>query len=66
MTDRTKFALDTNFGDVEALFNLRSWLETALVNHGATVTGGGMGCRAADLDIKLDGFNFVVSITPMP
>ncbi|MDD5371687.1 MAG: hypothetical protein PHQ40_21610 [Anaerolineaceae bacterium] len=54
-----------DFGDTEALLNSRTWLESALSGKGARITGGGIGCGGADVDINLDGFNFVVSIKPM-
>ncbi len=57
--------ISDNFGDVEAMFNCRKWLEEAVKAKGAKVTGGGMGMGTADVDIKLDGFDFVVSIRPM-
>ena len=56
--------LHESFGDYEALLNSRDWLEAAIVNKGAKVTGKGCGLGGADLDILIDGFRFSVSIRP--
>lgn len=56
---------DNPMGDVEAHFNARAWLEKALTDKGAKVTGKGVGCGQADVDIVLDGCKFNVSIRPL-
>ena len=56
------FELHPNFGDVEAMMNVRTWLEKALEKSGAKIVGGGMGMGTADVDITLEGFRFDVSI----
>ena len=50
--------------DIEAFLNLRDWLTSAVEARGATVTGGGVGCGQANIDIKLDGYRFDISIRP--
>jgi len=51
--------------DTEAYFNLRDWLEAAITNHGAKVTGKGLGGGASDLWFKLEGMEYFVSIKPV-
>ena len=51
--------------DVEAAFNSREWLQCAVESKGAKVTGSGVGCGQADIDIELEGFRFNVSIKPL-
>lgn len=58
-------ALAEGFGDPETLLNSRDWLTKAVVAKGAEVTGGGCGCGQADIDIKLEGCHFNVSIKPI-
>lgn len=50
--------------DLEALFNLRSWLEKCLIEGGAEITGGGIGLGGADLTFDLDGFPFYIECKP--
>jgi len=59
-----EMTLAEGFGDPETLFNSRAWLQTALESKGAKITGGGVGCGQADLDIVLEGSKFNVSIRP--
>lgn len=53
---------DLGFTDIEAAFNMRDWLQSALIAKGATMTGSGMGCGGADLWFSIDGCEFFVSI----
>ena len=50
--------------DNEAFFNMRAWLQDAIVAKGATVWGAGIGCGQADISFDLDGFGYNVSIRP--
>jgi len=60
----TKYADD--FGDPETLLNSRNWLQQALEAKGAVFDGGaGIGCGQADIDIKLEGMRYNVSIRPL-
>lgn len=52
--------------DVEAFLNMRNWLEAAVEAKGARMTGGGIGCGQADIDIVLEGHHYNISIRPMP
>lgn len=51
--------------DVEAFFNMRSWLEDAITAKGAKVDGAGIGCGQADLSFELEGCRYSVSIRPL-
>ena len=51
--------------DVEAFFNMRTWLERACEAAGAVVTGGGIGMGQADIDIVLEGHHYNISIRPL-
>lgn len=51
--------------DTEAFFNLREWLSKAVEAKGAEVTGAGIGGGQADIDIKLEGFQYNISIKPI-
>lgn len=57
--------LADDFGDVKTLWNSRIWLQSALEGKGAKVFGYGMGDGQVDLDIKLEGQMFNVSIRPI-
>lgn len=57
--------LADDFGDPETLLNSRDWLRKALEAKGAKISGGGIGCGQADLEIVLEGFRFNVSIRPL-
>ena len=57
--------LADGFGDPETLLNSRDWLTKAVKAKGAEVTGGGCGFGQADIDIKLEGDDFNVSIKPI-
>lgn len=57
--------LSDDFGDPLTLLNSREWLQKALEAKGAKVTGAGVGCGQADLDIMLEGCKFNVSIRPL-
>lgn len=50
--------------DLEALFNLRGWLEKCLTEGGAQITGGGIGLGGADLTFDLEGFPFYIECKP--
>lgn len=51
--------------DIGAFMNMRDWLQSALETKGAKITGGGIGCGQADLQITLDGMPYWVSIKPL-
>lgn len=57
--------LANDFGDPHTLLNSREWLTKAVEAKGAKVTGGGCGGGQADIDIKLEGCDFNVSIKPI-
>lgn len=50
--------------DLEALFNLRDWLQSCLEHGNAKITGGGIGFGGADLVFELDGYPFYVECRP--
>jgi hypothetical protein len=52
--------------DVEAFFNMRDWLTTAVEAKGAKRVGGGIGMGQADIDVDLDGCRYNISIQPLP
>ena len=52
--------------DVEAFFNVRSWLESAVTQAGAEVTDAGIGMGRADIGIVLQGAPYSISILPRP
>lgn len=53
-----------DFGDVESLWNMRKWLQSAIEAKGAKQTGAGMGDGGADIDFVLEGHKYNVVITP--
>jgi hypothetical protein len=53
------------FTDIQAAFNMRSWLEDCMRAKGAKITGGGFGGGVADVSIDLDGCPFWVTIKAM-
>ena len=48
--------------DVEAQFNIRQYVEDALVAKGAKITGKGVGVGGCDLDFEVECFSFNVWI----
>ncbi len=56
--------LHPDFGDIEAMLNIRTWLEDAVTKAGAKVTGDGCGMGQSDVDISLEGFTYYISIKP--
>src|SRR5258708_45779 len=54
---------DLGFGDMEAAFNMRDWLQQACEAKGAKMIGGGFGGGVADIDILLDGCKFNLTIS---
>ena len=62
MTDKIEFHPD--FGDVESMFNMRKWLQSAIEAKGGVQTGADMGMGEADIDFELEGFKFNVCIKP--
>ena len=48
----------------EDLYSLRKWLQEVLAASGAEITGGGCGCGQADVDIRIAGQEFYVTIKP--
>ena len=65
MNDLPDLILSKDFGDPETLLNSRTWLKSALEAKGAKVSGSGIGCGQADIDIVLEGCKFNVSIRPI-
>ena len=57
--------MDKNDIDWEELYNIREWVADAIVTKGAHIHGCGFGMGQADLDFKLDGFLFSLSVKPM-
>jgi len=55
--------------DIDALFNLRSWVEAAIVAKGGEIVGAGIGCGGklgtADLQVRLEGHEFNLEIRPL-
>ena len=51
--------------DVTAFFNMRDWLTSAVEAKGAEKVGGGIGLGQADIDIKLEGCRYNISIRPL-
>ncbi len=60
----SNFELHEDFGDPESLMNSRDWLEEAITAKGAKIHGSGVGMGRADLDIELEGHEYIVSIKP--
>ncbi len=56
--------LHDDFGDPEALLNIRGWLRSAVEAKGAEFTGGGIGMGAADIDVDLEGMRYNIKISP--
>ena len=54
--------LHPDFGDVESMWNMRMWLQSAIEAKGAKQTGAGMGMGEADIDFELEGHKFNVVI----
>lgn len=56
--------------DIDALFNLRTWVERAVIMKGGKVVGAGIGVGGkfgvADLQVNLEGHEFNLAITPLP
>lgn len=63
--DLPPLALAEGFGDPVSHWNARKWLQSAVEAKGAKVTGAGMGCGGADIDIVLDGCEFNITIRPI-
>jgi hypothetical protein len=57
--------LADDFGDPHTLLNSRAWLQKALEKSGGKMFGGGIGGGQADLDVRIEGFEFNVSIKPI-
>jgi hypothetical protein len=57
------FSLDEM--DVQAFFNMRTWLEEAVEAKGAKKVGGGIGMGQADIDIEIEGCRYNISIRPL-
>ncbi len=51
--------------DVGAFLNMRDWLQVACEAKGARMTGGGIGCGVADIDIELEGHHYNITIKPL-
>lgn len=61
--DWSQFHKDQHY-DIEAMFNLREWLENILKANGCELTDSGLGMGAADLGFKHQGASFGISIWP--
>jgi hypothetical protein len=57
--------LAEDFGDPLTLMNSRDWLQKAIEAKGAKVTGAGIGGGQADMDFRLEGCEFNVSLKPI-
>jgi hypothetical protein len=64
-TELPPLVLHPDFGDVESMWNMRMWLQSALEAKGAKQTGAGMGMGAADIDFELEGHHYNVRIKPL-
>lgn len=55
--------------DADALFNLRDWVEQAIIAKGGKTVGAGIGCDGAmgvaDLQVELEGHEFNLEIKPL-
>lgn len=55
--------------DVESLFNIRGWVQSALEAKGAKCVGAGIGVGGtigvADVQIELEGCQYNIGITPL-
>jgi len=55
--------------DLDALFNMRQWVQEALEAKGAKVVGAGIGCGGsmgiADIQIELEGHQCNIEIRPL-
>lgn len=51
--------------DVEAFFNIRTWVQHACEAQGAKTVGAGIGFGQADIDIDLEGHVYNISIRPV-
>ena len=47
---------------ISELYGVRCWLERAVENAGAKVTGTGIGCGEADIGIAIDGCEYLITI----
>jgi hypothetical protein len=48
-----------------SIFETRRWVQDALENHGARVTGAGCGMGEADIDIEIGSERFNIVIKPI-
>jgi hypothetical protein len=62
MTAREALEAKERF-EAQKLFEARQLLFTALEENDIEITGCGFGWMQADIDIKIDGRNFCVSLT---
>lgn len=51
-------------GDPISMYNIRTWVEQALIAKGAEITGKGVGVNVADLDFELEGQKFNIEVKP--
>lgn len=65
MSEEYPYGYSLDEMDVEAFFNARAWLESALAAKGAEITGAGIGMGQADLDVILEGHPYNVAIKPI-
>ena len=63
--DGAPFGMTLDEMDLEAFFGMRDWLRSAVEAKGARMTGGGVGCGQADIDIVLEGHRYSISIRPL-
>lgn len=68
--DRDQAAPEFSALDMDALFNLRAWVEQAVLAKGGKIVGAGIGCGGsmgiADLEVELEGYAFNLEIRPLP
>lgn len=56
--------LDVN-GDVEAMLNLRSWMQDILKSNDCEITGTGMGYGGGDIWFKHQGAEYFLTVKPV-
>lgn len=56
--------IDVN-GDVEAMFNLRDWMQRILESSDCAITGSGMGFGGGDLWFTHQGAEYFLTVRPV-
>jgi hypothetical protein len=63
--DDAPSVLHPEFGDPLQLLNMRAWLQAAVEQAGAIMSGGGCGMGEADIDVRLEGHDYNIRIKPI-